>query len=378
MKKVFWGIICGIIIIGAVIFVFHKEIPVIIKKGGIVTIRIGVTGPKDEIGSTLYMNGVKLALNQYNSQHKTGKKVELLFKDDRADINTGLRVAQSFVNDPSVVGVLGHWESDIAIPAADIYEKAGLPMLSPVVSNPKLFSTPKDFIFRTIPGDEYIADLMAQYASSKGIERMAVYYDDDLYGIELSKAFCKSAEKKGILIIDRHTNFVNKLEMELTIQKWRTLECQAIFIAEGMPEAGRIIHAIKANGLNVPILGDWGLDLSDVIGEIGKDAEGLVYPTLYNPSDSRGQLQQFVRQFKDTYHQNPDLWAALGYDALKLMVHAIDTAKGNSRADIAIALRSVKNWPAVLYNMTFDAQGGLTNLTFIKKKVHNGEFVYEK
>jgi branched-chain amino acid transport system substrate-binding protein len=377
MKKIALGMLVTIAVIAAVVYPFRKEIPTLIKPNGMAVVRVGITGPKDEIASTLYMKGVQLALDEYNLKHP-GRRIELSIRDDRADINAGLRVAQQFANDPSIVGVLGHWESDIAIPAADIYEKAELPMLSPVVSNPKLFSVKRNYIFRTIPGDEYIADIMAQYALSRGFRRMAVFYADNLYGSELSKAFCKSAEKRGIIIMDRHTNFVNELEMELTVQKWKALDCQALFIAEGMPEAGNIIHAIKANDLNVPVLGDWGLDLGNVIREIGPDAEGLVYPTLYNPQANRRKLRQFIRKFYDTYRMEPDLWAVLGYDALTLLGYAIDTAKSTSRKDIAKALRGVKNWPAVLYDMTFDEQGGLINLTFLKKRVAGGTYIYEK
>lgn len=379
MKKAIIGVVTAIIIVVvAVTIIYRDEIPVLQESKANTVVRIGVTGFKQEIDSTLYMQGIRLAIENYQTVHKGQKKIELAFTDDQGDINTGLRVAQNFVNDPSIKGVLGDWDSSIAIPASDIYENAGLPMLSPVVSNPKLYNSNKKYIFGTIPGDIYIADIMAQYAESKKYQRMAVYYIDSLYGVELSKAFCKSAEKRGIIIIDRHANFVNELETELTVQKWKTLECQAIFIADGLPDAGIVIRAIKAAGLNVPILGDWGLDLSNVIEEIGVDAENLVYPTLFDPNASRKELQKFRRDFFNRFQKEPDLWALLGYDAMSLMGYAVDQAKSVSRKDITAALRSVKNWPGVSYNMTFNANGELTNPRIVIKKVINGRYLYER
>lgn len=378
MKKVIICVVLVTVIVAVGIFICHEEIPVLQGNKANTRVRIGVTGFKEEIDSTLYMQGIQLALEKYQADHKGKNEIELVVMDDQGDINTGLRVAQNFVNDPSIKGVLGHWDSRIAIPASDIYENAKLPMLSPVVSNPKLYNSNKNYIFGTIPGDVYIADIMAQYAESKNYQRMAVYYDDDLYGIELSKAFCKSAEKRGIIIIDRHANFVNELETELTIQKWKTLECQAVFIADGLPDVGIVIHAIKGYGLNVPILGDWGLDLSDVIGEIGVDSENLVYPTLFEPNASRKELRKFRRNFFNRFQKEPDLWALLGYDAMSLMGYAIDQTKSVSRKDIAAALRSVQNWPGVSYNMTFNANGELTNPRVVIKKVVNGRFLYER
>lgn len=378
MKKKILILIFAIIIVTAAFYVYREAIPVFTENQDDRPVRIGVTGFKEEIDTTLYMQGVQLAFEQYQARHKGKKKLEIIFRDDQGDINIGLQVAQKFANDPSIQAVLGHWDSSIAIPASDVYENAGLPMLSTVVSNPKLYSSNKKYIFGTIPGDVYIADIMAQYAKENNYQRMAVYYVDSLYGTELSKAFCRSAEKRGIIIIDRHANFVNELETELTIAKWKTLECQAIFIADGLPDAGGVIHAIKAHGLNVPILGDWGLDLSDVIKEIGTDAEKLVYPTLFNPNDPRRQLQIFKRDFLKRFNQEPDLWAVLGYDGMTLIGHAVDHAKSESRNDLAAVLRRIQNWHGVSYDMTFNENGELTNPRIVIKKVVNGRYLYER
>lgn len=378
MKKVIIGTFLIIIIITAAVFIYQQEFPVFENKSENRSVRIGITGYKPEIDSTLYMEGVQLALDRYQALHKGQKAIELLFMDDEGDINTGLRVAQNFANDPSIMCVVGHWDSSIAIPASNIYENANLSMLSPVVSNPKLYSSNKKNIFGTIPSDIYIADIMAEYARSKNYQRMAVYYTDNLYGAELSKAFCKSAEKRGIIIIDRHTNFINKLETELTIRKWKMLDCQGIFIADGLPDAGVVIRAVKAEGLNVPVLGDWGLDLSDIIGEIGSDAENVVYPTLFDPNSTRKQLRQFKRDFYDKFHKEPDLWAMLGYDVITLIGNALGQAKSLSRKDITMALRSTKKWPGVSYDMTFNDNGELINPRIVIKKVVNGRYLYEK
>lgn len=378
MKKIILVLIIATLISAGVFYVYREELPVFTEKKDDWPVRIGVTGFKEEIDSTLYMQGIQLAFEKYYARHQNQKRLEIIFMDDQGDINIGLQVAQKFANDPSIKAVLGHWDSSIAIPASDVYENAGLPMLSPVVSNPKLYSSNKKYVFGTIPGDVYIADIMAQYAKAKNYQRMAVYYVDNLYGTELSKAFCRSAEKRDIIIIDRHANFVNELETELTIGKWKTLECQAIFIADGLPDAGAVIHAVKAHGLNVPILGDWGLDLSDVIKEIGVDAEKLVYPTLFNPNSPRKELQDFKRDFINRFNQEPDLWAVLGYDAMTLIGHAVDHAKNKSRNGIAAVLRSIQNWHGVSYDMTFNENGELTNPQIVIKKVVNGRYVYER
>ena len=52
----------------------------------------------------------------------------------------GAAVANKLVADPSVVAIAGHIFSGATAAAAPIYEKAGLPMLSPSATNPALSS----------------------------------------------------------------------------------------------------------------------------------------------------------------------------------------------------------------------------------------------
>src|SRR3981189_777812 len=86
-------------------------------------------------------NGARLAIEQANeAKIKIGgkdAKFVLVGEDDQADPKVGTTVAQKLV-DAKVAGVVGHLNSGVSIPASDIYNKGGIPVISGSATNPKL------------------------------------------------------------------------------------------------------------------------------------------------------------------------------------------------------------------------------------------------
>ena len=87
-----------------------------------------------------------------------GFSFELVAQDDGGNAEGGAAVANKLVADPSVVAVAGHIFSGATAAAMPIYEKAGLPMLSPSATNPALTEKgstglQSDRLYRCDPGE---------------------------------------------------------------------------------------------------------------------------------------------------------------------------------------------------------------------------------
>jgi branched-chain amino acid transport system substrate-binding protein len=74
--------------------------------------------------------------------------------DDSGSEEVGRDVARTFVEDESVLAVIGHYNSNVTLTAAPpIYAQANLPVIAPIVSNPKLTDSGWSNVFRfTEPG----------------------------------------------------------------------------------------------------------------------------------------------------------------------------------------------------------------------------------
>jgi branched-chain amino acid transport system substrate-binding protein len=91
-----------------------------------------LTGPQAPYGED-NKNGAQLAIEELNAQNLQigGKpvKFELAVQDDQAGPRTGTLVAQRLVGD-KINGMVGHFNSGVAIPASRIYNRAGIPQVS--------------------------------------------------------------------------------------------------------------------------------------------------------------------------------------------------------------------------------------------------------
>src|SRR5579864_6998237 len=103
-----------------------------------IAVALPLTGDIAALGQGI-KRACALALEQAEQQHRfPGFKVEMDAYDDRSDPKEAVDVANRIVSDPSVVAVIGHFNSGCTIPASQVYARNHLPMISPAASNPKL------------------------------------------------------------------------------------------------------------------------------------------------------------------------------------------------------------------------------------------------
>ena len=107
------------------------------------TVRIGLatplTGPIAHLGRDMEY-GARLAVDEVNAGNLTiaGQRVklQLVVEDDQADPAVATAVANRLA-DARVAAVVGHLNSGTTIPAARIYDAAGIPQVAPAATNPQ-------------------------------------------------------------------------------------------------------------------------------------------------------------------------------------------------------------------------------------------------
>jgi branched-chain amino acid transport system substrate-binding protein len=65
-------------------------------------------------------------------------------------------------------------------------------------------------------------------------------------------------------------------------------------------------------------------------------------------------VQKFIADYKAAYGGVPDALAALGYDAAKVAVAALEKAKDTSGPAVREAIAQTKDFPGVAGNITLD------------------------
>ncbi|ACL18179.1 Extracellular ligand-binding receptor [Desulfitobacterium hafniense DCB-2] len=341
---------------------------------------IGVAWPFASLDD-LFAEGLELAVQEINEQGGVqGRKLSLVKADDEAELEKGLAIAQAFADNAGIQAVIGHRNSFISIPAASIYDQAGLVMLSPASTSPDLTDHGYIHVFRNIPSDQEIARQLAIYLAEQGHERMVIYYTDDSYGNGLANAFEDYARAQGITIVDRFNYYGNLKDLERLYDKWQAFGMDGIFIAKTATGGGtEFLVDAKSVGIEVPLIAgnSWdALSLTEDIENIGMTAEGLLVGSFFNPQRPDSRTQDFVEAFRREYGQPPTSYAAAGYDAVILLAEALEKSDLTHPATLAQGLRDLGPWEGVMGMHRFDGRGDDIGDLVVLKKMKDGRFEY--
>ncbi|MBM3216594.1 branched-chain amino acid ABC transporter substrate-binding protein [Candidatus Poribacteria bacterium] len=355
------------------------------RKDTTSTIRIGVAAPLTGSGATygaLIRMGAELAQEEINAAGGIqGKQLELVFGDDQAREDQAVAVATKFSNDPSIVAVVGHFNSICSMAGKPIYQRAKVVEFSPGSTNVDV-TKGSEWTFRNLYHDDYQGTFLASYAKRVlNLSRIAVFFDNDDYGSGLKNAFMKEAEAVGLEIVGTPEAYQREqtLDFSSAIDKFAALKPDAVFIAGLYNEAASIVKQTREKGVNVPFLAADGVSSQGYIDIAGEAAEGtyITTPFIVHPDIGGPAAQAFRVAFEAKFKQVPDTWAALTYDAVKQTVAAITKVGANRQAirdEFAATTSAETAYQGVTGPTYFDENGDCLKPAYVTV-VKDGEFV---
>src|SRR4051812_40474498 len=142
------------------------------------TIRLGIgaplSGPSALLGTEM-TQAVELAIEEANAAGGIlGATISAFVQDDASDLERGKSVAHTFCAQRNLLGVVGHYSSDVSIAVSEVYLKCDLPMLTPIASNPELTDRRLPNVFRFTNRDDRTAQSISEYLYGNLGERRAV------------------------------------------------------------------------------------------------------------------------------------------------------------------------------------------------------------
>ena len=341
---------------------------------------IAVVWPWQSHRELLFREGIELALDEINRGGGVkGRKLRIITEDDAQSVNNGRLIAQRIGQNPNVLAVIGHLQSYVTIPAAAIYDMAGLLQLAPAATDPELTARGYTRVFRATLTDHAIGSQLADYARQRNYQRVVIFYARAAYGRTLANAFEERAAALGLRVVARNSYDPNQGKESgfgTLFNEWHDLQPDAIFLAGEVPLAGHIIAAIRRAGIDAPILGGDAMNSPGLIEAAGAAADGTVLAAHFHPDAPFDKATIFTRKFRERYGRDPAPGAALGYDAMMLLDQAMERARTLAPDDVTEALRATSGWPGVTGSFTFGATGDLIDRRAQMVIVKNGAFKY--
>ena len=297
--------------------------PMVVKLGHVGPLTGGIAhlGKDNE-------NGARLAVDQANEKGLTlgGKKVklELITEDDQADPKVGTTVAQKLV-DAGVVGVVGHLNSGVTIPASAIYNQAGIPMISGSATNPQLTEQGFKNVFRVVGRDDQQGPAIASYLASEVKPKVVAVIDDaTAYGEGLANEVEKTLKADGVKVLPREKGTDKSTDFMAILTKLKGKKPDAVFYGGMDATGGPLMKQGRELGIKaVFAFGDGAC--TDKMKELAGDAaEGLLCSQAGLPVQAANK--KFLEAYKAKFNIDPILYAPFTYDAANLLIAAMKKA----------------------------------------------------
>jgi ABC-type branched-subunit amino acid transport system substrate-binding protein len=345
-------------------------------------IRIGFIGPlfnhpDQELGNRM-LHGAQLAVEEANAAGGyCGKPFRLMLHNDSAVWGASSNEVVKMVYDENVWAIFGSISSDTTHIALRLSLKAETPIVNSASTDPTIPETHIPWYFTDIQDDRVQGYTLARHIYTVlGLQRIAILRVNDRYGRFGVLKFRDASRRLGHPVVIEQKFMPGDTDFRRQLRIIQDSRVDGIVLWTDIRPTALILQQMKELGMKQRVFGSHRTIGDELVSLAGPAAEGFeaVYP--YDPTQRDQQWLDFVARFDARYHEKPDHFAALAYDAMRILLQSICRA-GLNRGRIRDALTATENYQGVTGKMVFDPNCKNISALFLAT-VRNGAIEYRR
>jgi branched-chain amino acid transport system substrate-binding protein len=291
--------------------------------------------------------------NFINKKAINGKGLKVVITNDENDELLAQKTAKSLSQRPEILGVVGHYPSEMTVATVDIYKENDLVLISPGSTTSELTKYPRKNFLRTVFSSDQQSPAIAKFLQEKSIKKVVGFYSE---GSPFSESFFNSFKTiftsppfSGTVVKLDEFDLGNNFKAEEAIQELRkrqgkiTEEIGLVLFPKAIGDAqGDAIRLIKLNNSQNWVIGSWGLRSSRTLEQINnlqpfqKFVITVPWDSLTSPN------QDFLKDAKILWTTTSvNAITALSYDATLALTKALEKANTPTRINILEQLKSL-------------------------------------
>ncbi len=324
---------------------------------------IGVAGPHTgayaAFGEQLWKGAEKAAADINAAGGLNGEMIKLIKADDACEPKQAVSVANRLVDSDEAVAVVGHFCSSSTLPASNIYEEAGVMVVTPASTNPQITERGLDNVFRVCGRDDQQGDVAASYiVDTLGAKRVAIIHDKDTYGKGLADATKSTLNSLGVNEVMYEGLTRGEKDFNALITKIRSVDADVVYFGGLHSEAGPLVRQLREQGSKAIFMSGDGIVSDEFVSVAGSPqyVDGVLMTFGADPT-SYPTGKKVIKEFRDSGYE-PEGYTLYSYTAMQVVAAALsnndlDPIKG------ADWLKS-HSVDTVMGTKTFDSKGDLT------------------
>lgn len=312
-------------------------------------------GPEARRGE-MSRKGVMLAFDEANAARAPSKPpFELIEKADSPLWGSAANIAVEFA-DKDVLAFIGTIDGDATHVALRVALKIETFMVNCSDPDPTLTETQIPWLIRIFPDNRQQGYRLASLIiKEKGFKKIVVLRTNNRPGRVGVRPFVDAARRLGFPVL-QEINFKDGDRAFATqVGVIKQAGPDAVVFWGNPSETGPAAAQLRAAGVRAAFFGFDRLVDPDFIKLAGSAAEGATATYFFNPAKKDDAWIGFRQRFQKRYAVEPDIYAAYGYDAAKLVIDAINRA-GPNRYRVHDFLAGLDEYRGVTGYMRFDGR----------------------
>ena len=355
--------------------------------------------------------GVQLAISEARASHLFGNcDLEYIALNDASratgkhDPAQGARNIRQLADNPAVLGVVGPYNTGVAVAELPISNKAQLVQISPSATDPGLTIVGSDpdidtrslrpsgriTFYRLISNDIVQGHVIAGFAYST-LELRSVYVLDDqeTYGVDLANYFDRDFTELGGTILKRTSLPGDTRDFRPALTEAKSLGAGAVFFGGVASNGSGLVSAqMQSLGLKATFLGGGGSVEPEYFmdgGVSGDDGNNQAYASSAPFGADLASARSFNAVYTRTFSQQPVSRSAYGYDSMNILLDAIRqvilSGGGTHPSDPAAFRTAVakqvgrEDWKGTIGETRFNPQGDTLNPAYAVYRATGGDWV---
>ncbi|MFN6536644.1 MAG: ABC transporter substrate-binding protein [Nostoc sp. EkiNYC01] len=344
------------------------------QKGNPFTLAVAVPVNNDSLAKEI-LRGVAQAQQEFNENNGlNGRLLEMKIANDAGQPQQATEVAADLVKDLSILGIIGHNNSESTEAALEEYNKTDIPVISPTSTSTQLLG--KKNFFRSLPSDAAGGKKLAEYAfQTLKLRRVVIFSNPkSSYSDSMREEFTKIFENLGGEVVQKPQINLADVSLSMDSEVNKSIYRHKAEAAVLIPDRKHIDIALKIARVNqnvaerfksqnrnksaMKLLGGDTLYSNETLRDGTNAVEGLIVVVPWFREVP--QAKNFIEKARKLWQTGEVSWrTATSYDATQAFIQAL--SPNSARTTVIDKLRNdnfvVNSTNTSGYRLQFSAEG---------------------
>jgi branched-chain amino acid transport system substrate-binding protein len=318
---------------------------------------VALTGPAQQLGLDMRL-GASLYFDQVNLRGGVnGRKIVLKTLDDGYEATRAAENTKKLINDERVFALFGYVGTPTAQASLPIFTEAKVPFVGPFTGAELLRTPVNPYIFNVRASYWDETEAIVQHLTAMSVNKIAVFYQNDAYGLAGLTGVERALKKRGLEIVARGTVERNTVEVKKAIEEINKVQPQAVVMISAYKSCAAFIKEMKKAGANPTFWNVSFVGSKALAKELDKEGRGVqISQVVPFPWDgSVPVVKEYQRLLAENAKgEQPGFGTLEGYIAAKVMVEGLRRAGRNLTRDGFIrAMETIQDYDVGGFKVTF-------------------------